>query len=277
MAIPLLLIPLNMESKSYSRVAGRVKAMVLSLVLTMWFANFADVLGANLSLGWDPSPDTQVVGYKVYYGVEGGSKRSVSVGKLTQASLSDLESGKTYEIYVTAYDAAGAESDPSNEVTYMVPETGLYRLAIAGFKDGYVEVFPKGLGAAGDQYSLGAPVTLKAVAKAGAVFMGWDVNGVQYSPSQVNITISGFTTATPIFKSATGTVASGPEAGGLSMSISKSNGEGYLNIGGEVGAWVLEFSNDLSNWFEAASGITSTKLPIGITTGKAFFRVRSRY
>ncbi len=82
----------------------------------------------SVSLAWDPSPDTNVVGYILYYGNATGVYSSrVDVGTNTAFSISGLKEGQTNFFVVTAYDVAGLESDPSNELGFVVP--GLLCLA----------------------------------------------------------------------------------------------------------------------------------------------------
>ena len=90
----------------------------------------ASVISANeVALSWDDSSDnTGVAGYKVYYkqgdmsspldgtgATEGSSP--IDVGDVITASVSGLTNGVTYYFAVTAYDAAGNESDDSNIVS----------------------------------------------------------------------------------------------------------------------------------------------------------------
>lgn len=76
----------------------------------------------NVSLAWDASPDTNVAGYAVYYGTTSGSHPTrVDVGKSTTTIIPGLIDGSNYFFVVTAYDATGLESEPSNEIASMLP------------------------------------------------------------------------------------------------------------------------------------------------------------
>jgi hypothetical protein len=44
-----------------------------------------------------------------------------SLGNTTTATVSNLVSGVTYYYVVTAYNSAGVDSPPSNEVSYTAP------------------------------------------------------------------------------------------------------------------------------------------------------------
>jgi len=72
----------------------------------------------------DGTPLTDVVGYKLYYGLTSRTYDVINtVGHQTTYTVSGLEPGHTYYLAVTAYDTSGRESDFSNEVSVTVPPT----------------------------------------------------------------------------------------------------------------------------------------------------------
>ena len=78
----------------------------------------------GVSLAWDPSPDTNVVGYAVYYGTNSGNYAvRVAVGNQTNTVVQGVTNTLTYYFVATAYTAEGLESLPSNEVSF-APGTG---------------------------------------------------------------------------------------------------------------------------------------------------------
>lgn len=82
----------------------------------------------NMAFAWNPSPDTNVIGYILYYGTISGNYASrLDVGTNTTTTVSGLTEGQTYSCVVTAYDAQNQESEPSNELAFVVP--GVIRLA----------------------------------------------------------------------------------------------------------------------------------------------------
>jgi hypothetical protein len=72
----------------------------------------------SITLAWDPSPDSSVVGYKVYWGVATRNyTNSLSAGGATTLTISNLVVGPTYYFAATAYDTNGIESDYSVEAS----------------------------------------------------------------------------------------------------------------------------------------------------------------
>jgi hypothetical protein len=79
-------------------------------------------LPAATTLAWDANSEPDVVGYRLYYGGSPGVySASIDVGNTTARSVDSLEAGATYYFVVTAYNSAGLESAPSNEVAYTPP------------------------------------------------------------------------------------------------------------------------------------------------------------
>ena len=97
-------------------------ATVLALATTALLPR--PVVAAGINLMWDPSPDPAAVGYVVYSGPVGTAQPSrIEVGNVTSALITNLQQGLTYLFYVTAYDSARNESDPSNVINYTVPSS----------------------------------------------------------------------------------------------------------------------------------------------------------
>ena len=107
---------------SFSRFTGPIKVLLGVLLFTL-FHNPVHAT-QNVTLGWGPSSDPNVVGYKTYYGAASGNyTNSHAVGNVTTNTVSGLARGVTYYFVVTAYNASGVESVPSNVVGYTVPST----------------------------------------------------------------------------------------------------------------------------------------------------------
>jgi hypothetical protein len=75
-----------------------------------------------ISLGWNPSPSTNVTGYYLCWGLTSGvCTNQLDVGNLTTATVGGLEPAVTYYFTVIAYDLRGDLAPPSNEVSYSAP------------------------------------------------------------------------------------------------------------------------------------------------------------
>jgi fibronectin type 3 domain-containing protein len=85
---------------------------------------------SRVTLAWDPNPpEDNVIGYKVYYGIESNAYTTVlDVANVTLVKIRHLEKGKLYYFAVTAYDVEGQESDFSQE---LVVNTCTYLLSRA--------------------------------------------------------------------------------------------------------------------------------------------------
>ncbi len=72
----------------------------------------------TISVAWNPVTDTDLAGYKVYYGTSPGNySQSRDVGNVTSTTLSGLDACTRYYIAIKAYDTGGLESTGySNEV-----------------------------------------------------------------------------------------------------------------------------------------------------------------
>jgi hypothetical protein len=70
----------------------------------------------TVTLAWDANTDGLTAGYRVHIGTSKGTwPTTVDVGLVTQFTSAILPAGPYYFV-VTAYDASGAETGPSNEV-----------------------------------------------------------------------------------------------------------------------------------------------------------------
>lgn len=72
----------------------------------------------SVTLAWDANPETDIVGYIVYYGSASRNyTNAVNVGNVTTNMVIGLVDGVTYFFAVTAYNTNGLESDFSDEVS----------------------------------------------------------------------------------------------------------------------------------------------------------------
>jgi hypothetical protein len=76
---------------------------------------------SHVTLAWDRNAETNVAGYRLYWGIASRSyTNNLNVGDASTASVSNLAAGVTYRFAVTAYNAAGLESDFSSEISHTV-------------------------------------------------------------------------------------------------------------------------------------------------------------
>jgi hypothetical protein len=78
--------------------------------------------GQSVTLSWNRSTNSTVVGYNVYYGeASGACTNAISAGIATNATISGLVQGTTYYFAATAYASSGLESPLSGRVLYTMP------------------------------------------------------------------------------------------------------------------------------------------------------------
>jgi fibronectin type 3 domain-containing protein len=104
------------------------------LVVALFVPSFGQAAGntpaitsSTITISWDRSPSRDVKGYRLHCGLTSGGdySRVIDAGKLTTYKISNLIAGKTYYCVVTAYNAAGKESPPSNEISFTVSPSAL--------------------------------------------------------------------------------------------------------------------------------------------------------
>ncbi len=109
--------------------AGTYPAATLLAVFFLILCRVALTEAASIGIGWDPSNNPAVVGYRIHYGDQPGHyTKTVKVkGRSTsRAVIDNLEEGKAYFFAVTAYSAKGKESAYSLEISNIkAPQGGL--------------------------------------------------------------------------------------------------------------------------------------------------------
>jgi hypothetical protein len=101
---------------------NRLSAIAGSIYLLIVL--FPCLAHADVVLQWDPNSETDLAGYKVYYGTSSGIYGTpITIGTQASYTFTQLASG-TYYFAVTAYNASGLESAFSNEVIATVGATG---------------------------------------------------------------------------------------------------------------------------------------------------------
>lgn len=94
----------------------------LFLVASLWCA--APAWAQSVTLEWDANTETDLAGYKVYFGTASRTYGTpITLGKVTTYTVTGLTPGVTYYFAVTAYNTAGLESGFSNEVSATIPSS----------------------------------------------------------------------------------------------------------------------------------------------------------
>lgn len=96
-----------------------MKSLILPLILLLFAL---PVLADDLTFAWYKNPEPDVIGYRLKFGSETGVyTRTVNCGDVTSFtaamdwSVANKEGTERF-VVVTAYNAAGLESPPSNEL-----------------------------------------------------------------------------------------------------------------------------------------------------------------
>ena len=158
------------------------------------------VSAAAVELSWDAVDHPEVYGYLLHYGPDPAApSQHVAVGKVTSSQVEGLPIGSTIYFTCTAHNAAGAESRPSNQVSYTVPmptPTVAPTPAPTLAPDRQLTVRSIRLLPEGTSVPISAPA-----APAGYVFDRW--NGPVANPTSASTTVtlgSSNTTVTAVYK-----------------------------------------------------------------------------
>ena len=102
------------------------KALFAFILVFQILALCQFALAAQVRLAWDANSESDLAGYKIYYGTSSKSySASVDVGNVTTYTVTGLTEGQTYYIAVTAYNTSYSEGDYSSEVSGVATETTL--------------------------------------------------------------------------------------------------------------------------------------------------------
>lgn len=115
-----------------SKIIGILAALLLVSVLAQ---------AAQVQITWSPNTETDLAGYKVYYGTAPGQYSAPITVTTTSYTFQGATDKTTYYVAVSAFDTSGNESALSDEVSIYVPDvtppakpTGLLQRLIAWLK-----------------------------------------------------------------------------------------------------------------------------------------------
>lgn len=74
----------------------------------------------DITIAWNPNTERDIAGYKLYVAETGKAANAMTV-TTNVANVTGLIEGRTYLMYATAFNTAGLESDPSEQISYTVP------------------------------------------------------------------------------------------------------------------------------------------------------------
>src|SRR3569833_3518952 len=110
----------------------RVLGVLLGASFLFLFS-LTSLRASSVNQTWEPSTDSNVVGYNVYYGTASHSYQTlIPVGNHVSAAVSGLSDGTTYYFAVTAIDAFGVESDFSTEISSHTSGNGTPSISLIG-------------------------------------------------------------------------------------------------------------------------------------------------
>lgn len=117
-------VPLQSGGNTFMVTAQDAAGNVHSAQVTVTYSGTTQTNFAILS--WGASMESDLSGYRVYYGTASGSYlqsrgQGIDVGNTTTYTITGLNSGVRYYFVMTAYDYAGNESVYSDEVFKDIP------------------------------------------------------------------------------------------------------------------------------------------------------------
>ena len=221
---------------------------IITLMLVLPSAAFS----SSVSLSWEPSNDSDLTGYKVYYqanssvfpfkgtGATEGSA-PIDVGNVTNTIINGLDPGGSYYFAVTVYNSNGLESVYSNVVEVANAYTLVYSAGTNGSVSGST---PQTVNSGAS----GSMVT--AVANPGYHFASWSDGVTTAARTDVNVTSNISVTAS--FSSSSYTLAYSAGANGtLSGSTSQAVSSGMS------GSLVTAIANPGYHFVSWSDGATS--------------------
>ena len=115
-------LPFKPAHQTSPRTSAR-RSFILLAIAVCWLGLVASANAErSVTLAWNPSADSSTTGYRIYASEENAATSTrINVLGLTQVTIPGLKEGLRYTFKVTAYNALGIESGPSNDAVFVVP------------------------------------------------------------------------------------------------------------------------------------------------------------
>jgi hypothetical protein len=217
-------------------------------------------------LAWDANSETNLAGYKLYYGTSSRAYTNVSsLGNVLNTSVT-LAEGNTYYFAVTAVNTLGAESDYSAEVSHNIPgNRSPLTISIVGSGT----VTPN---LNGQLLDVGRPYTITALPANGHAFSNWS-GGVSASTAQITFVMQSNLTLVATFYDSTRpqlTVASPAGNVAVTNGLVTVSGTASDNVG--VSRVLYRVGN---NAFQPAVGTATWSFAPSLSAGLNLIQVKS--
>ena len=254
------------SNTTHGRNVSLVRVLCGLIVTFSLVASFSASALQSVTLAWDANTETNLAGYRLYYG---GASRSytnvVNVGNALSAPLNLLEGG-TYYFAVTAINIQGAESDFSAEVSHSIPAI---RSTISITTAGSGTINPN---LNGQLLNVGWPYTVRAIPASGHAFRNWSGD---ISSTTANLTFvmqSNLTLVANFYDNARPQIAIVSPAANTRVTNSALaiSGTASDNVG--VSQVLYRFGN---NAFQPAAGTTSWSINAPLAVGVNVLEVKS--
>ena len=117
----------NFRAALKQRMGMTSKRTAILPLLFLVFITVPLAYSGSLIATWDANTESDLAGYKLFYGVESNNyTKTIDLGDTTSYQANNLTVGETYFFVVTAYDSSGNESAPSTEVSAKVQTPRLH-------------------------------------------------------------------------------------------------------------------------------------------------------
>ncbi|WP_447968752.1 InlB B-repeat-containing protein [Nitrospira sp. M1] len=178
-----------------------IPVIVLAFGLLFSHSTIVSAADKDVELEWAPNQEEDLAGYNVYHGTQSGHYgHPDNADKNTSYRKEGLTAEEKHYFAVTAYDNAGNESAPSEEVSTEAA-TVSHKLSVAITGSGTVSSAPGGIGcttSCNATFAEGQSVTLSAAPKSNWKFSNW--GGACSGSGSCVVTMSTAKSVTATFK-----------------------------------------------------------------------------